>query len=348
MGTIEHSFTTHLDSLLSRLPMVRDGDADAIHAARIATRRLRGILPILVGDHPSERWQELQGRFRKTGRSLGKARDVDVSLELLQEIEQRSPATAPAAAAVRSRLMPEQVRRRRRLIKRLERQNIEALGGRRAIGAHVNGNGRALWRTPPAHRRLAAAIATNADLAQDAITHASGVYFPKRAHRVRVALKKLRYLVELLERGDGGRRPALRVLKRAQEALGQIHDREVLAARLKRLLRGQDIPIVESARRCPRSGITGAVRAVRARARRADHDLPGAGRVVEASLRSHDQDQDAHGRRAGRPVGGDASARKPGTQDLRTRAPCGHVVTQLQLANSSRTRMPAALAPSVS
>ncbi len=242
MGTIEHSFTTHLDSLLSRLPMVRDGDADAIHAARIATRRLRGILPILLGDHPSERWQELQGRFRKTGRSLGKARDVDVSLELLKEIEQRSPATAPAAAAVRSRLMPEQVRRRRRLIKRLERQNIEALGGRRAIGAHANGNGRALWRTPPAHRRLAAAIATNADLAQDAITHASGVYFPKRAHRVRVALKKLRYLVELLERGDGGRRPALRVLKRAQEALGQIHDREVLAARLKRLLRGQDIP----------------------------------------------------------------------------------------------------------
>src|SRR5687768_17102111 len=125
MGTIEHSFTTHLDSLLSRLPMVRDGDADAIHAARIATRRLRGILPILVGDSPSERWQELQGRFRKTGRSLGKARDVDVSLELLKEIEQRSPATAPAAAAVRSRLMPEQVRRRRRLIKRLERQKIE-------------------------------------------------------------------------------------------------------------------------------------------------------------------------------------------------------------------------------
>jgi CHAD domain-containing protein len=242
MGTIEHSFATHVDSLLSRLPMVRDGDADAIHAARIATRRLRGILPILVGDHPSERWQELQGRFRKTGRALGRARDVDVSLELLNEIEQRSPAAAPAAAAVRSRLMPEQVRRRRRLIKRLERQHLEALGGLRAIAAHATGNGRALWRTPPAHRRLAAAIAANADLAQEAITHASGVYFPRRAHRVRVALKKLRYLVELLDRGDGGRRPALRVLKRAQETLGQIHDREVLSARLKRLLRGQDIP----------------------------------------------------------------------------------------------------------
>jgi CHAD domain-containing protein len=242
MGTIEYAFRTHLDALVSHLPSVREGDADAIHAARIATRRLRGILPILLGDHPSERWQELQGRFRKTGRSLGRARDVDVSLELLQAIERRSPATAPAAAAVRSRLVPEQVRRRRRLIKRLERRNLEALRVLSTIGAQAGGRGRVLWRTPPAQRRLAAAIGTNADLTRQAIEHASGVYFPKRAHRVRVALKKLRYLVELLQGADTRRRPALRELKRAQETLGQMHDREVLAMRVNDLRRGQDMP----------------------------------------------------------------------------------------------------------
>lgn len=240
MATIEHAFTTHLTTLLSRLPDVREDDVEAIHDARVATRRLRGIAPVLAGDDPSESWQEIQRSIRAIGRALGKARDVDVSLELLEQIERRTPPAAPAVAAVRARLMPEQERRRRRLIKKLEREDIAAL--ERLPSALSATNGYARWRTRRRGRSLAAALAEHADEAQAAIAHSSAVYFPRRAHAVRVAVKKLRYLAELLDREDEERRPALRALRRAQDALGDLHDREVLAERVKRMLQRESMP----------------------------------------------------------------------------------------------------------
>jgi CHAD domain-containing protein len=68
------------------------------------------------------------------------------------------------------------------------------------------------------------------------------VYFPARAHAVRIAMKNLRYQVELLDVSEPGRRPALKVLRKAQEALGQIRDREVLADRLERMRRKGRVP----------------------------------------------------------------------------------------------------------
>jgi CHAD domain-containing protein len=55
-------------------------------------------------------------------------------------------------------------------------------------------------------------------------------------------MKKLRYLVELMDERDAMRRGALRILRDAQEVLGRLHEREVLAARLERARRKHDIP----------------------------------------------------------------------------------------------------------
>jgi CHAD domain-containing protein len=62
------------------------------------------------------------------------------------------------------------------------------------------------------------------------------VYFRKRSHDARVAIKRLRYALELADMTGGWRLPrALRTLRKAQDALGQAHDREVLLARLEDL-----------------------------------------------------------------------------------------------------------------
>ena len=71
---------------------------------------------------------------------------------------------------------------------------------------------------------------------------------PERVHRVRIAVKKLRYVVELSE--ELARLPPsgeLRRLSRAQSLLGRLHDRQVLlgaaatvrAAVARRDLRGR-------------------------------------------------------------------------------------------------------------
>ncbi|MDX6768827.1 MAG: CHAD domain-containing protein, partial [Elusimicrobiota bacterium] len=58
----------------------------------------------------------------------------------------------------------------------------------------------------------------------------------RRLHKTRVAAKRLRYLQESLELPLAGRF-STRELARLQDALGALHDRAVVAARLKTLPR---------------------------------------------------------------------------------------------------------------
>lgn len=221
--------------MLSLLPALRDGDATAIHDARVATRRMRAALPIVSSALPSDAWDAAGRVLMRAGRALGKARDVDVALDVLDDVERRSPATAAAAGALRAMLRPRQLARRRKLITRLERLDLAALHAARPARPRLP------WRQA-APRALGAAIADAATTVVRAIERASGVYFPARAHDVRIALKKLRYLVELLEPSTPGRKRCLKTLRAAQETLGQAHDREVLLEHLAALRRKARVP----------------------------------------------------------------------------------------------------------
>jgi hypothetical protein len=97
-----------------------------------------------------------------------------------------------------------------------------------------------LWRGGSnGGRNLATALADEASKVSAAIHHASGVYFEARAHATRIEIKKLRYLLEVAEDGES-QRSALKLLRRSQESLGQIHDREVLLERLRGIESGAD------------------------------------------------------------------------------------------------------------
>ena len=81
-----------------------------------------------------------------------------------------------------------------------------------------------------------------ANTAVDAIAHATGVYFPRRAHSARIAIKQLRYAGEIaLRTGFGEMRAAISALKRGQEILGDLHDRQVLADNLDSFTKAQGI-----------------------------------------------------------------------------------------------------------
>jgi CHAD domain-containing protein len=67
-----------------------------------------------------------------------------------------------------------------------------------------------------------------------AIENAAGLYLPDRLHGVRIAVKKLRYTLELTQRPNASRPSArIRTLKSAQDLLGRMHDLEVLIARTR-------------------------------------------------------------------------------------------------------------------
>jgi CHAD domain-containing protein len=69
---------------------------------------------------------------------------------------------------------------------------------------------------------------------QAAIDSAGSIYLPDRLHEVRIAIKKVRYALELGRSASRSRaNTQLRTLKAAQDLLGRMHDFEVLIARVR-------------------------------------------------------------------------------------------------------------------
>jgi CHAD domain-containing protein len=205
------------------LPAVRDGNADAIHDARVATRRLRAAAPLAWAFEPEDRWAEPMEALRTLSRSFGRARDLDVALERLTSIEGEGRLTPSARtlAYLKQTLTERQGRAHRTLIKTIEGLPLDSIRGLRLDCPRLT-MGRD--RRP---RVLEKHLAERATDLREAIDRASGVYFPNRAHQVRVNVKKLRYLLELLPKRA---RPAgaLKSLRRAQESLGEVHDQQSL------------------------------------------------------------------------------------------------------------------------
>src|SRR6185436_17783847 len=113
-------------------------------------------------------------------------------------------------------------------VKRLERLEIERELAR--LGSGVGQHPR-FWigLTGSCRRQLRQLMAERAHAAAAAVAHATGVYFPNRVHAARIAIKKCRYAAEIAaETGifvDGS---LIRDLKKAQDVLGNLHDRQTL------------------------------------------------------------------------------------------------------------------------
>jgi CHAD domain-containing protein len=167
------------------------------------------------------------------GKALGRVRDADARIDLLRYMESRIPAAA-SLARLRQQQERDRLQRLRKLVKRLERLGIEKDIGRSATPA--------IW--PRGRRWLAASGAWRDELrhvvdqrareAADAIADATAVYFPNRAHRARIALKKFRYAAEIgAQTGAPIGERLLRMLKKGQDELGGLHDREALLDELR-------------------------------------------------------------------------------------------------------------------
>jgi CHAD domain-containing protein len=119
----------------------------------------------------------------------------------------------------------------RKLIKRLERLEAPRLI-QQLTEYKASWSGKLPWRIklrPMWKQELYATVNQRAKAASDAMAHATGVYFPARLHGARIAIKKLRYTMEIVDSaGAADRRSAIQELKKAQDVLGDIHDRQEL------------------------------------------------------------------------------------------------------------------------
>jgi CHAD domain-containing protein len=213
---------------------LRDGEHGSIHDARIATRRIRELLPLTYDWHRREHADELAAMVKRMGRSLGRVRDADVRIQLLQYLEARIPHAAPSLVLVRQREEHQRLLIMRKLVKRFERLGVE----RELAGLAVQSPAARVWfwrgRASTWREELRRCVEERAIAAADAVVHATGVYFPRRVHAARIAIKKFRYAAEIaIETGMLAETVPLRPLKKTQDQLGDLHDRQALIDQLR-------------------------------------------------------------------------------------------------------------------
>ena len=82
-------------ALFKRFPKALAGDAESIHQLRVAGRRLRVALPLLARKPRGRRVRRASSILGELTRGAGGSRDLDVSLEILDqhiaELTRRSP-----------------------------------------------------------------------------------------------------------------------------------------------------------------------------------------------------------------------------------------------------------------
>jgi len=197
----------YLDHFTSAVNRAAKGDVTALHRTRVASRRLRELIPVLQLDHNVAR--KLGRRLRKITRRLGAIRELDVLLLLIDELHVSRREYSQSLGRVAVTVSKERDDARANLVDRMPLDDarriarkltriVDSLRGAEQSSEHTS-NGEA-WRWAVDARTAARASRLSA-----AMVDAGAVYLPERLHTVRIALKKLRYSVEMATEAAGQR-----------------------------------------------------------------------------------------------------------------------------------------------
>lgn len=222
---IDTLLAPRVSALTSVVAAALAGEPEAVHQARVASRRLREVLPVFVSAD-TRRGRDLAAAVRRVTRALGSVRELDVAIGLFDAAvaayglrpvalatARRALMTARSAALrqARTTLTPARVARLR--------TRLDALTATAAAVDRQTVSDALHPRTLRAGRRL-----------RKAVDRVTTVYAPARLHDVRIAVKRLRYALEAALAARGSRRPSSQVqqLRAIQDLLGRAHDLHVL------------------------------------------------------------------------------------------------------------------------
>jgi CHAD domain-containing protein len=222
-----------------------DGDVRALHRTRVASRRLREILPVLqlkpaVADRLGRRLKNVTAR-------LGPVRELDVLLQLVEEMLESGRHDAQVLRRVATAMAAECRDARAHLVAKLPTDELERIARKleKIAGGLREHKPSREWRWA-----VDARVSRRAATLRRAMDDAGSIYLPERLHAVRIALKKLRYALEVASESAGGKStPDIRTLKRHQDLLGRLHDVQVLVARVRQMQPSLALPDVTMWRR---------------------------------------------------------------------------------------------------
>jgi len=210
-------------SLFARV-LIRD-DPESIHDARVASRRLQQILRVLFPKPAPKKCRRLVRTLRRARRALGECRNFDVMRELIQErIDAASnPVVRDAWDQLKVHLQEKHKRELIRARGELSQCDIVDFVNRTQT---LLGSLASPEEIDPI---LTKSIARALEEWTEAVGGAKQSQAPEQIHTLRIAVKRLRYRIELLaELGDSSAKVQVKTLRTLQDQLGRWHDHHVL------------------------------------------------------------------------------------------------------------------------
>lgn len=229
----------HLGRCTSLEPKVLQGnDPDAIHDLRVATRRLQQVIDLIYPSPRSGVIPKLYRGLKRCRRSLSEVRNYDVLLERVDAaLSRKRTARREAWETIGEYLKASRSARLEKSLRKLAKANLSAIyvrlkehlpSGENADPASVhsahNGVGQPLTGEQ-FYERIGEALQTVwTDLEQE-IAQSRHEHSPAVLHRTRIAAKRVRYLIEVIQAFDvPGSKEALIWLRSLQTQLGDWHD----------------------------------------------------------------------------------------------------------------------------
>jgi CHAD domain-containing protein len=229
-----------LDRFMSLEPKVlRGDDPDAIHDLRVASRRLQQILDLLYPAPRPAEIRKLRRKIQRCRRTLGEVRNCDVQLQRVDRtLGSKRTARRESWEAVRHYLRQRRSENFQKAARKLGKVNPAVfyvqLKEHLAPSAGAGGSGR---RSEPAselgseqfYERVAEALERVWHGIETQIAQSHRDSRAPVIHSVRIAAKRVRYLIEVIrEFNVAGAAKTLARLRALQRLLGDWHDLEVL------------------------------------------------------------------------------------------------------------------------
>ena len=263
MATIDPSYRLlacrylreQLDRLTEELRGVRKNeDIEPVHQARVATRRMRAAFRIFddcFGPRELSKWQK---RVRKLTKGLGAARDKDVQIEFVEtflgSLDKDDKRCRPGVERLLLRLRQDRQALQPQVIATLEKLCKDSvfaeMHGELAKTLFLLKSRDVHIQSPFVFERAGEHIRGRAS---DLFSYEHTLADPAQVeghHRMRIAAKRLRYTMEICSPAyDKALAPFVKVVKKIQTLLGDIHDCDVWVDNLEAFMEQERLRAID-------------------------------------------------------------------------------------------------------
>lgn len=211
----------------------RDFSKRSVHEVRVQGRRLLALLELVRIILPPGQVDAVAATIKSGIRQFGRLRDVQIQRQLVKSLAGGRRDLEPLSQHLK--------KRESRLLKRLERATEDF--DHEAVDREIKDLVRALKRTASDREqasrqpRLVLAAVTAAFCWVRSLQRRVDVQRPETLHRVRIAFKRFRYMVEsLLKEAPLISRDRVVAMRKFQTRMGDVQDLEILLRRIGKFI----------------------------------------------------------------------------------------------------------------